>query len=291
MGPVRKAFFEDPLFPFELVFKDTKSPQSELPDHLHDRYEIVYVYSGSGTFFINQSFYDMKAGDIFIIPGNTIHRAFPDTDDPVTSTALFFAPAFAHSDALDDAYSSLHVFEIVRKRKQFKLDLPSPPRGRTEDILQEMSAEMTAKQPGHRHAVRLLLHRLLLVLNRFAQTDLPKVSDGIPIGPSWMNESLQHIDRHHAEPGLGLSVLAQRAAVTASHFSRVFKQLTGMKVTDYINAKRIVHAKELLAGSDDSIDTIAAHCGFESLPYFHRTFKALAGCTPGVYRREIRSRE
>ena len=58
-----------------------------------------------------------------------------------------------------------------------------------------------------------------------------------------------------------------------------------MNVTDYVNAKRIVLAKEQLLGSDDNVSLIAERCGFESLPHFHRVFKKLTGTTPASYRR------
>jgi AraC-like DNA-binding protein len=106
-----------------------------------------------------------------------------------------------------------------------------------------------------------------------------------------MQPILQYIDLHHTEPGLSLSDLAARVAVSSAHFSRVFKQLTGMNVTDYVNAKRIVTAKELLATTPGGIERIAERCGFESLPHFHRLFKKLAGTTPGAYRRgQVRKR-
>ena len=85
MRPFRKPFFGDPAFPFEMVHRATKYPQFELPDHLHDRCEIVYVHSGRGTFFIDDTLYEKAPGDLFLIPGDTIHRAFPDADDPIVS--------------------------------------------------------------------------------------------------------------------------------------------------------------------------------------------------------------
>lgn len=288
MRPIRKTFFEDPLFPFEYVHKDTKSPQSELPDHLHDRLEIVYVYSGTGTFFINRSFYDMKAGDLFVIPGNTIHRAFPDAHHPVTSTAMFFAPLLAAHEPLGDAYSGLSLFERARQRRRYKLEIPEPLRPPLEAMLQEIEEERMERAPGYRHAIRLQLQRLLLLLGRRSLADAPGAGSDVRIGPPWMQDSLSCIDRRHVEPGLGLSVLARRASVTAAHFSRVFKRLTGMTVTDYIHAKRIVRAKELLLATDDSLDQIAGQCGFDSLPHFHHVFKTIAGVTPGAYRRDSR---
>lgn len=73
-----------------------------------------------------------------------------------------------------------------------------------------------------------------------------------------------------------------------SHFSRVFKQLTGMNVTDYVNVKRLVRAKELLLSTDDNVETIALACGFQGMGHFYQTFKKLTGLTPRAYRLQMK---
>ncbi|UJF32373.1 AraC family transcriptional regulator [Paenibacillus hexagrammi] len=286
MDAVRKALFDDPMFPFQLVFQDTKSPQRELPEHLHELYEMVYIYKGKGTFFINRNFYEMNAGDVFLIPGDTIHRAFPDPDDPVTSTAVFFSRVLVPIDSSSDSYSSLYCYELARKRKRYKFEASDSLRMQLESALLMMHQETCEKQLGYKQAVRLHLQQLLLRFNRAAVSEIQADTADIQVGPGWMKDILQYMDEHHAERGMGLSALAERVSVTAAHFSRVFKQLTGMNVTDYVNAKRIVRAKELLLTTEASIDVIADRCGFDSLPYFHRVFKAATGLTPGIFRRQ-----
>jgi AraC-like DNA-binding protein len=58
-----------------------------------------------------------------------------------------------------------------------------------------------------------------------------------------------------------------------------------MSVTDFVNAKRIMMAKEMLRRTDRSVGEVAERCGFDSLPHFHRVFRALTGTTPGAWRR------
>lgn len=81
MEPIRKHFDNELPFSLLLDYKETKSPQRELPDHQHDWYEFIYVYGGKGTFFIDQTFYEMRQGDVIVVPGNTVHRGFPDKEE------------------------------------------------------------------------------------------------------------------------------------------------------------------------------------------------------------------
>jgi len=286
MKPLRKQFGAEDRFPFRLVYRDTKSPLWELPDHLHDWYELIYVYSGKGTLFVNQTFYDMRAGDLFLIPSITIHRAFPDERTPVTSTAVFFGQALARPVELGEPFPLLRCFELARKRRSYKLETGAALRKTIVRALGGMQKELAAKQPGYRQAVLIRLHELLLAVNRSAAAPGASGNTGDSSGgPVWMRDTLAFIDANAASPEMKLNGLARRAAITPSHFSRVFKQLTGMTVTDYVSAKRIMAAKELLLRTDDSIGDLSRQCGFESESYFYKTFKSFTGVTPTAYRR------
>jgi AraC-like DNA-binding protein len=285
MQAIRKPFFGDPLFPFELVYQATRTRLSELPDHLHDRYELVYIHQGSGTFFIDKTFYEKKPGDLYIIPGNTIHRAFPNEHNPVISSAVFFAPHFIYSPSLHDDYSHLAIFEFAKKKKSYQITLTDHLKSTTESILEIMKDEIAQRDTGYREAIRLHLCQLLLQLNRRYLIDVRNHALDVQIGPPWMKEVLRLIDEHPEQPW-GLATCAERASIHPAHFSRVFKQMTGMNITDYINAKRIVRVKEQLRDSNKNIAEIAERCGFTSLPHFYQLFKSLTGMTPRQYQRK-----
>ncbi|WP_027085512.1 AraC family transcriptional regulator [Cohnella panacarvi] len=287
MHPMRKTFYLDPIFPFDLVYHGTRYSMNELPDHLHDLYEIVYIHSGKGTFFIDHALYEKSGGDLFLIPGNTIHRAFPSAEEPIVSTAVFFAPTLVQDESLGEGYDPLRCFDIARKRKQYKLELSEPLRQLIEHSINAMAEELKAKTSGYRHSIRLDLQKLLLGLNRHNLTKESSSADN-RIGPQWIKDALRRIDRNPVQCG-GLAELSEKACVSPAHFSRAFKQLTGMNVTDYVNAKRLVHAKELLLETDKNIETIALTCGFQGLPHFYKTFKKLTGMTPRSYRTQNRN--
>ncbi|MFC3804324.1 helix-turn-helix domain-containing protein [Cohnella sp. GCM10012308] len=285
MKPIFKPFNASPDFPFSFVYRDTKTKQRELPDHLHDWYEMVYVHGGKGTFFIDRTFYDMNAGSLFLIPGNTIHRAFPDHEDPVTSTALFFNPALVQAQSLGEPFSYLQGFDWSKLNRIYRLLCGPDLAAGFEQGLREIDEELRASKTGMRHAVSLLLQRILLSVNRELGTGgRGQTAQAPAIGPLWMRDTLLFIDTHYADD-IGLRELSKRASVSPAHFSRVFKQMTGMNVTGFIAAKRIVKAKEMLLATDRGVAQIAAECGFESLPHFHRLFKRIVGVTPAAYRR------
>ncbi|NOV02461.1 AraC family transcriptional regulator [Paenibacillus planticolens] len=287
MHPVRKIFDTNDAFPFSFAYKNTKSSQSELPDHFHDWFEIVYVYRGKGTFFIDHTFYDMKQGDLFLIPGNTIHRATPDKETPVTSTAVYFSPGMIQAPQLGDSFSYLHSFEHAARVRHYKLELLLPQRQHMEPHLESIQRELKQTSPGHRQAIFLQLLQLLLFIQRDVGSGSMLTAGDPLVGPVWMREILLFIDQHFCED-IGLGTLSKQASVSPAHLSRVFKQLIGMNITAYIMTKRIIRAKQLLGESDVNIRHIAEMCGFESLPHFHAMFKRVLGVTPAAARKSIR---
>ena len=94
MEPVRKTFDSENDFPFFIAYKDTKTPNRELPDHLHDWYEIVYVYQGKGTFFIDQNLFQAEQGDIITIPGKYDPPRHPNSRKFDYLNGYFFQPRF-----------------------------------------------------------------------------------------------------------------------------------------------------------------------------------------------------
>lgn len=287
MDPIRKVFENQDTFPFAYAYKNTKSSQSELPDHFHEWYEIVYVYRGKGTLFIDHTFYEMNAGDLFLIPGNTIHRATPDKENPVTSTAVYFSAGLIQAPLLGDAFSYLHSFEQATQLRHYKLETLLPQRQHLEHYWEAIQHELKQGSPGHRQAIYIQLLQLLLYLQRDVGSGMPLHTGNPLIAPAWMREILLYIDEHFCED-IGLNTLSKQAAVSPAHFSRVFKQLIGMNVTAYIITKRIIRAKQLLAESDIKIHHIAELCGFESLPHFHAMFKRVLGLTPAAARKTLR---
>lgn len=283
MQSVQKIDYRS-LFPFSFVFKDRKSPQRELPDHVHDYFELVFVYSGKGTFFIDDVFYDMSPGDVFILPNNTIHRAMPDGNDPVTSSVIFFSPTLLYDMTIDETFSYKSLFDIVKKQRNYQLSLDSNLWPIIEGYLLSIQHEVTHPQKGSKHATLLALHQILLQLSRVREQKQPP-AEAYHHGPSWIKEILSYIEAHISQE-LSLTDLAQEALVSPAHFSRVFKQTTGMGLTVYLNTKRMVKAKELLMQTDMTIAHIAEQTGYDSLTHFHRIFKKFVGTTPADFRKQ-----
>ncbi len=85
-----------------------------------------------------------------------------------------------------------------------------------------------------------------------------------------------------------LAALSDSVGLSPCHFSRAFKQATGLPPHRYQIMLRIDRAKELLAGSPLSIADVAAAVGYDDQGQLARLFRREVGITPSQYRRERR---
>ncbi|RAV17864.1 response regulator transcription factor [Paenibacillus contaminans] len=97
---------------------------------------------------------------------------------------------------------------------------------------------------------------------------------------SWMNDYI----RKHLADDLSLTHLAEQAHLHPVYLSRLYKQVTGVSLTDMINRCRLEKAKELLKASPYKIYEIAGMIGYDSRLSFIRFFKTQMSMTPQEYR-------
>jgi AraC family transcriptional regulator len=93
----------------------------------------------------------------------------------------------------------------------------------------------------------------------------------------------------HLDAGPTLGQMAAVARLSPYHFARQFKAATGLPPHQYVIARRIERAKQLLQeGTDLSLAEVAAHAGFSDQSQFTYHFKRIAGVTPGQFRTPAR---
>lgn len=95
----------------------------------------------------------------------------------------------------------------------------------------------------------------------------------------------KHInDNLHLQDEVSLIRLAEIVYFNPSYLSRLFKQVTGTNLSDYISDCRIRKAKKLLESPDFRIHEISEAVGYLSATNFARFFKKVTSMTPQEYR-------
>lgn len=107
--------------------------------------------------------------------------------------------------------------------------------------------------------------------------------------PAAIAKARRYIHEHLDSP-LPLGTISHHAGLSESHFCRLFKESTGLTLTDYVNRCRIEWAKKELLRPEQRVSEIAFLVGYQSLSQFNRSFARITGCSPSRWRQEKFSR-
>ena len=99
-----------------------------------------------------------------------------------------------------------------------------------------------------------------------------------------LKQAVRYIDEHYRCEDISLNRVAKEVDLSPNYLSAVFSQEMGTTFVEYLTARRMEKARELLRHSDLRSGEIAAAVGYKDSHYFSFLFKKTQGCTPRDYR-------
>src|SRR6267378_1085383 len=106
----------------------------------------------------------------------------------------------------------------------------------------------------------------------------------------WQKRRATELFATHLDGSLRLVTLAHECGLSVSYFYRSFRKSFGTSPRRYLIQQRVERAKQLMRTSRAPLSQLALETGFPDQATFSRTFKALAGNSPGRWRREAQYR-
>lgn len=94
-----------------------------------------------------------------------------------------------------------------------------------------------------------------------------------------------YLDEHYTEK-IVLDELAEHFFINKFYLSKIFKETYGTTINNYLIAKRITRAKQLLRFTDMTVDEVGAAVGMGDANYFSRMFRKIEGSSPREYRKQ-----
>ncbi|MDS7595924.1 GlxA family transcriptional regulator [Agrobacterium tumefaciens] len=147
------------------------------------------------------------------------------------------------------------------------------------DLLLHIVARMTSP------AVAARIAKTMVVYLRRSGND-PQISPWFT-GRNHIHPAIHRVqDRVMAEPANDwtLEQLADIAALSERHLSRLFREHTGVGVIDYVNLMRVNLAREILSHTRLGMEAIAEKTGFSSARHFRRVWQQHNALSPSHFR-------
>lgn len=240
------------------------------PEHI-----LIFCAAGAGWFEIDGARQLISADQILFIPQNVPHIYGSSVREP-------WSIHWAHFVGIEGSYYVSHVPE------ECILLIDESCRPRIVELFRQCYDQLTEGFVLNRliHAAKILHHLFgEIFYNNAAFLPSQRTSRFRSIEPT-LAFLRQNIDR-----SLTLGEMADSAALSKPHFSRIFKEQTGYSPIDYFIHLKVQKALSLLVLTQSSVREIAAAVGYDDPYYFSRLFKKVIGLSPSAARQEMLVRD
>lgn len=255
---------------------------------------IKTFFHGSAAYSLGRRRYLLNDASYFVLNHAQPYSITIESDDPVESFCCFFAPGFA--EAVHRSLTTPTDQLLLEPERSAILSLNFSERTYLHDHL--LSPALFSLRRALMDTEReqgWLTEQVQGVMERLLQTQFNVYNEvaAVPAARAATREELYR-RLHHARDYIAalcttpitLADIAYVAGLSPNHLLRMFKAVFHQTPYQYLTAKRLEHAQQLLMYTNQPVTEIYFAVGFESLGAFSWLFHRRVGVSPRAYRRQ-----
>ena len=269
--------------PFQYFCFDYSNGFSGFQFHWHEEIEIHCIVKGKGTFFIDDTEYEVNEGDIVYIGPKLIHSGKSENNDLI---AICYMIDSTYLLSKNNEYNTDRFFtQLVNTR----ISNPIISKNDTgyqglKNCLKEIDLCTVEKGIVYQLEIKKQLYDLFIQLYKNRYLIATPSSENRNTAKSIIKKSIRYIQANCGNK-MSIDEIAAHVGLSPSYFMKVFKQSTKMTCVEYIKSFRLNLAITMLRETDESVLQIANNCGYGNLSLFNREFKRHFKLTPSQYRK------
>lgn len=246
------------------------SGDSHVPQLDGAQLSIIYCVAGSGRVRIGDRQYELRAGQILVLPPGEVCDYRSHSDDPWKVYRIHLAGRRARS--------VLRLLTDNEKCSIFTIGHdPS-----TIEALEAIYDSMRGHESTH------LLMTFLATAKLVWRLAEKSVQPSNPLNKDQRVHATLQFMLQRLESGVSVGELAAMAHLSRSRYAQVFKRQMGYSVLEYLIRTKMHRAADLLENTDEQVKKIASGLGFRDPLYFSRQFRRVHGVYPTAFRSIVR---
>lgn len=245
------------------------------PSHTHPAYSFVYYFDTVSEFVVEGKSisYDFSDGKYVVALSPDIQHQEPKQDGFNCYIAIMIDKEF-FQQILGQYSEELPIFrgdrfvphsELLGLLKCFMLEAGEFT-CRNEDYLNQLAKSV----------VHLIVRTVL-----FHTSSYTPLYDRFEI-----DRAISYMTSHYSDK-IKVEDLAELSNLSSSHFTKIFKSVTGEPPIDYLRKLRLKKARNMLVSEIDNITEIALKCGFSTPSYFTSCFTEEYQISPTAFRQKF----
>lgn len=286
MHPILEKVSTDSSNSFAL--KEEILPYIKIGWHFHPEYELTLFTESTGKRFIGDHTDNFAPGDLLLIGPHLPHYMRNDEiyykNDPslrIRAIVIHFSKDFIGEKFFDipemipvkkllhNSSRGIHIYgetqRKIWKMMEKLLHLNGYPR-----LICLLDILQCIAHSDEQHLLASLGYQ-----NSFSHNDAERI-----------NSVFDYLLQGFTEE-ISLPVVASHIHMNTSAFCKFFKNRTGKTFSHILNEIRIGHACKLFIEEGLSVSQVCYSCGYNSLSYFNRKFKAITKYSPMEYRKRF----
>ncbi|PWU69580.1 MULTISPECIES: AraC family transcriptional regulator [Gracilibacillus] len=293
----KDEYMNDTAYP--IWIEDVTDKQKNISSiHNHKFVELVYVVNGCMKHDVEgQDSKYLSADDIFIIYPGERHTFSVTSSNELEIIKCKFPPELIQQTYIADFSSSsfINSFDIQslldnKEKLNIPIKLEKHNANNIKRILLSMKEELDSNTLGSQPIIWLRLVEILILLSRIPNHNHSKCiktfqTNQIDDERALLIKKINHYLVQYYNKKISTAVVANVFNISVRHLNRIYKQHTGLTVTEMIHQIRIDKAKYYLVHSDDKVINVAMKVGYDDPAFFSRLFRRKVGCSPGYYKK------
>lgn len=252
---------------------------------IHDYFEMLYIVSGRGNHFKQQTKVPFEAGDLFVVRTGEEHTIQATEACTVVLVRITENARLKLKELIDNSNGKAVALFKAQLPFHAKVTFSEKDRLLVEQILGilcELSKEIGRSEN--------LCYFQLICLVGIIERNLVYPTQAFLPQQKNISLILKHIHKHLLSPQmLGLEYIAEKFNTTPNQLGLYFRKETGKAVKQYITQCRMELIGEKVAKTDLSFSEIAHQFGYVDESYFSRSFKKFYGQNPSQYRQQYKT--
>ena len=245
--------------------------------HYHITPELSSQISGTHISHFPEQEIQVKPGDITVIP-----PSLPHSGDGIKNESSLFMIVDCEQSELWIARGEVNCGE--KPHSSTLLTIKTKRKENLKQYLNYICEMSNKKHKASRFAIQGMLlacfSELMMILDKYESSEQYIDSPKIITAQRLVFYNLKN-------PRLNVNFISSLIPCSPSYLSQLFYKKTGIKLSVYINEKRLEYAKQLLKNTNMNIKEVAYSCGYSDPSYFIRIFRQTIGISPHRYRKGL----